>query len=370
MSIDTAAAAFDADMGNSPSSTVDTSTTKTMPIEDLFPARALEDDVQAGGDDLPLKGVEEVEPAKVDKAAKDAVEGEIDEPEDLEDLAYKEPPKEGDEQEEEDPKPKEDGEEEDDEDIVRADPKAIVEVTIDGKPAKVTVEEAASGYIRVQTFHQRLNEVNQAKDVLRQEAGVLLEDKTKTIKLLDEVQETYKALLPKEPDWDALYAQDANKARKLQKDYEQFNTTLAGLAEKRNTLAREAQNLAEQEIVRFAKSERQKFEDSNPHWKSDPKKRDIDTASMVRTARAVGFKDSEIAETLDSRMLTILLKASKYDRIIAARPKALPRGKTPVNPGAGRVRTAPKGIERSQKQLARSGKVDDAAAVFEQIIRQ
>jgi hypothetical protein len=70
-------------------------------------------------------------------------------------------------------------------------------------------------------------------------------------------------------------------------------------------------------------------------------------------------------------MLQVLLKASKYDRMMAAKPKPFirPQGK-PISPGAGsaKSRTAQKGVTSAMKRLNRTGSIEDAAVVFDQII--
>ena len=92
---------------------------------------------------------------------------------------------------------------------------------------------------------------------------------------------------------------------------------------------------------------------------------------MRRTAMSHGFSEEEVAEIYDSRMLALLLKAAKYDRLKAARvPRLVDKAeKKPMNPGAGRASTAPKGINRAMKALNRTGSVSDATQVFAQILK-
>jgi hypothetical protein len=94
--------------------------------------------------------------------------------------------------------------------------------------------------------------------------------------------------------------------------------------------------------------------------------------SMRRTAMAAGFSEREVATVYDPRMLTILLKASKYDRMQAANPKAVVPGKgrtlppgsaTPLSGNATR-----KGLDEAQRRLASSGRLDDAADVFRRLL--
>ena len=95
-------------------------------------------------------------------------------------------------------------------------------------------------------------------------------------------------------------------------------------------------------------------------------------ASMRRTAFAAGFSEQEVATVYDPRMLSILRKASKYDRMMAA---AKPRAEVPgkgrtLTPGAATpLGNAPRrGLDEAQRRLASSGRLDDAADVFRRIL--
>ena len=94
--------------------------------------------------------------------------------------------------------------------------------------------------------------------------------------------------------------------------------------------------------------------------------------SMRQTAFAAGFSETEVATVYDPRMLSILRKASKYDRMMAA---AKPRAEVPgkgrtLTPGAATpIGNAPrKGLDEANRRLASSGRLDDAAEVFRRIL--
>jgi len=92
---------------------------------------------------------------------------------------------------------------------------------------------------------------------------------------------------------------------------------------------------------------------------------------MRRTGLSAGFAEEELSQVYDSRMLQVLLKASKYDRMMAAKPKPIVRAQAkPIPPGAGsaRSRTAQRGVTSAMKRLNRTGSIDDAAVVFDQIL--
>ena len=372
--IEQAAAAFDQDMGNSSSagSEVASKDVARVSVEDIFRPRQIEvdDDSPAvgGGDDMPLPKPKRVarEPAQA------AIEGEDEFDEDA--ILYApEPGEEGEDGEDGEDGDGEDGEDgEDAEGEVGELPEqflaAKVKILVDGEEQEVTVDEALKGYTRTDTFHRRLNQVSEAAKEVQAVAQKVVEERRKAIEMIDTLGTQLAGIIPEEPDWDALFKEDAPKARQLQKNYGELTGKLRALADQRAELIAKNQADEEAQLKTFIAEEQQKVFEENTHW-SDPKKRAKDLSSMVRTLRAHRFSDKEIASLYDSRMIGIVLKASKFDRMMAARPKPAQRGKNPVVPsGAGRVRTAPK-VARAQQQLSRTGRVDDAAAVFAQLIR-
>ena len=127
------------------------------------------------------------------------------------------------------------------------------------------------------------------------------------------------------------------------------------------------------QLEAFAQEESTKFEQSNRKNWSDPKKKAKDLDSMRRTGLASGFNEEELSQVYDSRMLTVLLKASKYDRMMANKPKPVARIQAkPIPPGAGSVRQRQdkNSVSTAMKRLNRTGSMEDAAVVFDQLIRR
>ena len=95
--------------------------------------------------------------------------------------------------------------------------------------------------------------------------------------------------------------------------------------------------------------------------------------SMRRCALDAGFSEYEISTVYDKRMLTVLRKASKYDRIMAAKPVPVQpdRGRA-LEPGAassvGSV-SRRRNIDDVMRRQAASGSLDDTALVMERLLR-
>jgi hypothetical protein len=355
--IERAANAFDVAMGNAAPAKAN-GEARDLPPEPIFGnSNDIENDLQAGGDDEP-----DPKPKKARKAER---EEEVIEREADDDLDEEVDP-DADDDDEDGDADEQDADDDDEEDVDEELLNRQFRVMVDGEEVEVPLREALDGYIRTQTFHRRLNKLSEVEAGLRQHAAKIVEDRSTYDTMLAEAEEVLQAVIPAEPDWDKLFQEDPKGARELQKQDDGLKSRVAEIREKRAKASRDQAEKDRREQIEFAQKEFPKFA-AYAKWR-DRKEMDKDLSSMKRTASAAGFSDQEQAEVLDSRMLMILHKASKYDRMMAARPKAVKNGKIPVNPGAGSNRTARRGVIGAQKKLARSGSIDDATDVFAKIL--
>lgn len=246
-----------------------------------------------------------------------------------------------------------------------------VEVTVDGEPVEVSVKEALEGYVRTQTFHRRMNQLDEAKKIVRKAAGDAVHNFEYSMNLAKEMEAHMETMIPKEPNWDEEFQKDPAKARELQKYYEKAKAFRDELRAKTADARKKMDESSANQLAAFVEEESQKFAHMNRKNWSDPKKKVKDLNSMRRTALAAGFSEDEVSSVYDSRMLQILLKASKFDRMMAAKPKPVVRqqGK-PISPGTGsaKQRTVQRGVTSAMKRLNRTGSPEDAAVVFDQLI--
>jgi hypothetical protein len=249
--------------------------------------------------------------------------------------------------------------------------KREVELTVDGEPVTVSLKEALEGYVRTETFHRRMNQLDEAKKIVRRAAADAVQNYEHSMDLAKEMQAHMDKMIPKEPDWDEEFKKNPEQARSLQKYYEQ---TKAFRDELRGKMTEAQKKVAESNSVQlaaFAEEESSKFDAMNRKTWSDPKKKAKDLQSMRRTGLTLGFSEDELSQVYDSRMLQVLLKASKYDRMMASKPKPVVKNvNKPITPGAGNAkqRTAQRDVSSAMKRLNRTGRIDDAAVVFDQLI--
>ena len=249
--------------------------------------------------------------------------------------------------------------------------KTKVEVMVDGQPAEVTLKEALEGYVRTETFHRRMNQLDEAKKIVRRAAGDAVQNYEYSMNVAKQMEAHMEQMIPKEPNWDEEFQKDPAKARDMQRYYEKANAFRASLRSQMEEATKKQLESNQTQLRAFADEENAKFEQANRKNWSDPKKKAKDLTSMRKTALATGFSEDELSQVYDSRMLTVLLKASKFDRMMAARPKPVVRQQAkPIPPGTGsaRTRTVQKGADSAMKRLNRTGSLEDAAVVFDNII--
>jgi len=246
-------------------------------------------------------------------------------------------------------------------------------VMVDGEEQTVPLKEALEGYVRTQTFHQRMNEVDEAKKIIQRTAADAVHNYEYSVNVAKEIEGYLQALVPPEPNWDEEFKNNPVKAREMQKYYDHVRGFRKTMQEKLGAAAEERQKSDAVQLSAYAEEESKKFDRANAkHWATDPKRKGKDLNAMRRTALTHGFSEEEISQVYDSRMLNILLKASKYDRIMASRPKPVQQGNgtrpVPTGGGATRKKVVNRTFSTASKQLSKSGSIDDAAVVFDQII--
>jgi hypothetical protein len=260
----------------------------------------------------------------------------------------------------------EDQDEEEKQDQTALDLGQIVAVNVDGQRAEVSLQEALNGYVRAETFHRRLNQLQEVSQNIEKERAELAQGRQYYADMIPALMQQLYSLQPQEPDWDKLYAEDANSAAQLERQWRSYREKVQALAqEHQRTVAEQQREQARQQAI-FEDAQRRQLSQWVPEW-TDNKRWDRDRKSMIRTAQAVGYSEAELGELRDARPTMILLWASRYLELMRNKPKPARTQQGALRPGAISQRgAAPNGLGRAEKRLQRSGSVRDAARAFEE----
>ena len=245
-----------------------------------------------------------------------------------------------------------------------------LEVTVDGQPHVVTLDEIVRGYVDGETYSKRVAQVGEAVQVIQSQWAQASQLRDQYIQQLQHHEEEYAALLPKEPNWDDFYARDPQSARQTQKNYQAAVNTLYAIRQRR---IQEMQARDQEAAARTAEYANNGWEQFKRNARiTDQATLNNEVTAMRRAGQEYGFGEQELATVYDPRMLAVLHDASKYRRMTANKPRPVmpDKGRT-LAPGAARPMgsAARRGIDDLQSKLAKSGKLDDAAALFQRLIR-
>ena len=189
------------------------------------------------------------------------------------------------------------------------------------------------------------------------------------IQLCRNQEQEFAAVIPQEPNWEELYKVNPAQAHQLENNFKAVYGTINAIRQRRAAAEQEQYRESAQRTAAYATAEFDKFKSKNRL--ANQTEVDKAVSQMRRTAVAHGFDEDTISTVYDERMLSILLKAAKYDNIQASKP-------FPVQPergGALQPGSAPRGgngaargLNEAQKRLAATGRMEDAAAVFQQFL--
>ena len=245
-----------------------------------------------------------------------------------------------------------------------------LEVVVDGQPQEVTLDEIVRGYVDQETYQKRVAQVGQAVEVIQSQWAQASQLRDQYIQQLQHHEEEYAALLPKEPNWDEFHNQNPQQAWQTRKNYEAAVNTLYAIRQRRiqEMQARDQENAAR--TAEYANNGWEQFK-RNARI-TDQATLNNEVTAMRRAGQEYGFGEQELATVYDPRMLAVLHDASKYRRMTANKPRPVmpDKGRT-LAPGAARPMgsAARRGIDDLQSKLAKTGKLDDAAALFQRLIK-
>lgn len=303
----------------------------------------------------PTEEVEEQQEEQVEQAEEEAVEDIVEDDYDIdEDIEEAEEEVELDEQEsfEEEEQPQ------------------VYSVKIDGQEQEVTLQELQQGYSRQKDYTRKTQELSQQrKDFEAQQAELVKKDAIYK-ELLPRMEQTLEGELTNEPDWKSLYESDPIAYVREKDVWNEKKEKFKAVQAEQQRLQQEHLTGQQAEIQKAVEVGNQRLLEAVPEWK------DADVAlkekqSIAKYAMDVlGYSQDEINQVYDYRALLGLRGAWLHHQTGKAIKKK-PVEKAPARVGkpgsANKPRTATP-LKKAKQRLAKSGKLRDAARVFENLI--
>ena len=262
----------------------------------------------------------------------------------------------------------EDGEEETEVEELEEQP--VYRVTVDGNEIEVTQDELLNGYSRQQDYTRKTQELANQRKLIEQQAQELQQRDAIYAQLLPKMEAQLKGELVNEPDWNSLYDDDPIAYVREKQIWDEKKEKLTAVSAEQQRLQQEAYVQQQQQIAYIVQEGQQRILQIIPEWKN------AEIASKEKSAirdygiNVLGYSAQEMDAIYDYRALLGLRNAWLNSKTVEATKKK-PTQKAPARvarPGSTSRKKSLAPAQRAKQVLAKTGKVQDAAKVFEQFL--
>jgi hypothetical protein len=244
-------------------------------------------------------------------------------------------------------------------------------VKVDGQEYEVTQDELVKGYQREADYTKKTQALAEQRKAL--EADKVNEDQARNLinsyaQKLKLVQDALSAQLPREnleelKEVDPIgYAVRVAERSEIEKKQYAIRAEQASIAQ-----MQQAEQV--QQLQRVVANEAEKLTKFLPEY-ADPEKGEQVRSNIRKYAESAGFSSDELSKVYDSRAVLTLYKAMQYDKLMSNKGEVTKKvGQAPkmVKAGVGKPMGSleTEQTKRMKQQLRSSGKVSDAAKLFE-----
>ena len=242
-----------------------------------------------------------------------------------------------------------------------------------GEEKEVTLDELLQGYQYGADYTKKTQELAEHRKALEAEAQAIIEAqqvRDTYAQRLKGVEEFLTSTTDSSEDLAKLKENDPiGYAMKVAENTEK-KEQLAQVRAEQQRIAQEQQAEQRQKMAQYVQEEAKKLSQVLPEF-SDPVKGEQLRNEIRNYGKSIGFSDQELASVYDSRHVQVLNKARLYDQLQKSKPEVTKKvAKAPKMVKSGtKVKETNKDVNKKQRtRLRQTGKVRDAAALFENFI--
>jgi len=189
--------------------------------------------------------------------------------------------------------------------------------------------------------------------------------------LLPKMKAQLESSLGDEPDWDSLHEDDPIAFVRERQLWDDKRRQLESASAEQQRLQQETYVQQQQQLAAIVEDSQQKLLEIIPEWKK-PEVANQEKAEIQNYAiNELGYTPEEISQVYDYRALLGLRNAWLNSKTVEATKKR-PTQKAPARvarPGSSTRKKSIAPVKRAKQVLAKTGKVQDAAKVFEQFLK-
>ena len=244
-------------------------------------------------------------------------------------------------------------------------------VNVNGIEQQVTQEELINGYSRQQDYTRKTQELSQQRKTVEEQAKEVAQRDAIYSQLLPKMEAQLKGEMANEPDWDTLYKDDPVGYVREKQLWDEKKEKLSAVSAEQERIKQEEIQKQQELIKKQVEYGNQRLMELIPEWQNPEVAAKEKAAISEYAIKVLEYTPQEIQQVYDYRALLGLRNAWLNSKTVAATKKK-PTQKAPARkvarPGTtNRPKTATP-VTKAKQRLAKSGKITDAAKVFEKIL--
>ena len=244
-------------------------------------------------------------------------------------------------------------------------------IKVDGEETEVTLEELQNGYSRQRDYTRKTQELAQQRKAIEAQQQEVSQKDAIYSQLLPKMEATLKGELENEPDWSALYEADPIAYVREKDIWNEKKQKLQAVQAEAQRLQQESAMEQQKKLQQFVEYGNQQLLEQIPEWQ------DNEVASKEKMAirdygvNVLGYTPQEMDSVYDYRVLLGLRNAWLQHKTVQAtkvKPTEKKAAARTARPGTSNVPKSTTPVKKARQKLAKTGKVQDAAKLFEQIL--
>jgi hypothetical protein len=251
---------------------------------------------------------------------------------------------------------------------IQKEPDSTFTVKVSGQELKVTLDELKKGYSRDADYRRKTEELSFEKKQFQSETEQQRQDYSKRITELNQILAFTQQQLNSEinnVDLNKLYEEDPVEATKVER---QIRLKKEKMMEAANKLQQEQQR----QLSSYVQEQQRILAEKMPEF-NDAQKASTTKNNLRNFLNSYGFKDAEIGQIYDHRIVMLVNDALKYRNVKNVKPVSAAQASKPgkfLSSGVKKDSNDMNFQRRKEKlgRLKKTGNVKDAASIFYDII--
>ena len=248
----------------------------------------------------------------------------------------------------------------------------LYSVKVNGEDVEVTIDELQSSYSRQADYTRKTQELAQQRKTVEEQQSEVAKNEAIYKELLPKMEAALSESLGTEPDWETLYSNDPIGYVRERDLWNEKQQKLQAVQAEQTRLQEEEQVKQQEQIQKYMQYGEKQILNHVPEWKDKTIQQEEKLAIRDHAINDLGFTAEEINQVYDYRLLLGLRNSwmqNKTQKAVKKKPtqKASARNRV-AKPGSVSRKKTSTPLKKSKARLAKSGKVQDAAKVFEQLI--